>query len=115
LGVWYAIGILRKGDSRVSHRKDRARAEAGVIFREGRLWEKEEWYALHPTKETLRQLQEEADALAVQKKLDELAALGQVPSPAKTREAVLPYFCTKCKITHVRGKVYLAHKEYAHE
>lgn len=93
----------------MSHRKDRARAEAGFIFREGRLWEKEEWYALHPTKETLRQQYLEENARQVQEKLDELKALGQTPATKA------PYLCVKCGRKHVSGKIYDAHKEYASE
>jgi len=53
----------------MSKARDRARAESGLIFRDGKLWRKEDWYALHPTREMLAERQAQVD-LAV---LEEMA------------------------------------------
>ena len=45
----------------MSGRKDRERAESGMIFRDGKLWKKEDWYALHPTKQMLKERQDKVD------------------------------------------------------
>jgi len=41
--------------------KDRARAESGLIFRDGKLVNKEDWYMAHPTREMLAQPTDTAD------------------------------------------------------
>ena len=84
----------------MSKAKDRARAELGLIFREGRLWSKEEWYALHPNKQMLAEQQSIVKG-AVATELDK-----------KFSQEDKPYFCTKCGRNHKPGsKVYQAHKE----
>jgi len=52
----------------MSNRKNRERAEAGWIFRDGRLVRKEEWYKAHPTPEMKAQQQAEVDYNSVIKK-----------------------------------------------
>lgn len=74
----------------MSKAKDRARAKLGQIFRDGRLWAREEWERLHPS--------------------------NSVPTPCHfpvgTREEPMPYYCGKCKRTHRVGtKVYEAHSK----
>jgi len=82
----------------MSRRKDRERAESGLIWRDGKLWRKEEWYALHPTKDMLKARQAAVDD-AVQAEL------------AKKTSEEKPYECSKCGRTHKPGsKIYEAHK-----
>ena len=77
----------------MSRRKDRERAELGWIWRDGKLWRKEEWYALHPTKAMLKERQAEVAA----------AVKAEVEKPAS-------YHCAKCDRTHKRGsKIYQDH------
>lgn len=109
----------------MSNRKNRERAEAGLIFRDGRLVRKEEWYKAHPTTEMKAQQQAEVDKAVAdhfrQKKLGEQGFLivkdGKILDPKDT-SAVLaeaePYFCTKCQITHRSGtKIHTAHHQFA--
>jgi len=77
----------------MSKAKDRARAESGLIFRDGKLWRKEEWYAANPTKQMLR---EEQARVAE-------AVKAELQNP-------LTYDCAKCGRTHKRGsKIYQQH------
>jgi hypothetical protein len=46
----------------LSKRKDRERAESGLIFRDGKPRRKEDWYAIHPTREMRRQQQEKVNS-----------------------------------------------------
>jgi hypothetical protein len=112
----------------MSRRKDRERAQSGIIFRDGHLVNAEEWYKAHPNKETLRQQasakQAEVDKavadLMREKELGKRGILivkdGQVLDPKDT-DAVLaeaePYYCSKCKVTHRKGKIHQDHHQYA--
>ncbi|MFA7101318.1 MAG: hypothetical protein WC196_06265 [Bacilli bacterium] len=104
----------------MSRRKDRERAESGLIFRDGHLVRKEDWYAAHPTREMLDERQRKVDE-AVQLELAKKSGLlivkdGKVLDPKDT-SAVLaeaePYYCTKCKVTHRKGKIHEAHHQFA--
>ena len=46
----------------MSRSRDRARAESGIIFRDGEYVDKATYYLAHPTPETLRARQAEVDA-----------------------------------------------------
>ena len=71
----------------MSKAKDRARAESGLIFRDGKLVNKDEWYAAHPTKEMLWAMRQ--------------------PTPQEVEAAGIPpfipnrYYCTACRRHHV--------------
>ena len=104
----------------MSKRKDRERAESGLIFRDGHLVRKEDWYAAHPTREMLAERQRRVDD-AVQAELAKKSGLlivkdGRVLDPKDT-SAVLaeaePYYCTKCKVTHRKGKIHQEHHKFA--
>lgn len=83
----------------MSKRKDRARAESGLIFRSGHLVNKEEWYKAHPTLEMLAEQQKQVDAAVKQEMLK------------KNMEET--YYCTKCKHTHKFGsQIYKQHKSH---
>jgi hypothetical protein len=92
----------------MSHKQDRERAQSGVIFRDGTLWEKAKWYALHPTR---------AMRAATQKIVK--AAVGEELAKKFNPEAPLepaPYQCSKCGRTHRPGtKVYEEHRQYMKE
>jgi len=45
----------------MSRRKDRERAESGIIFRDGQYVNKEDWYKAHPTREMRAAQQAEVD------------------------------------------------------
>jgi len=105
----------------MSKAKDRARAESGLIFRDGKLVNKEEWYAAHPTREMLAQQQAGVDKAVSDIMLAKQQGLvvvkdGEVLDP-KDSSAVIaesePYFCTKCNIVHRRGKVFVEHRQFA--
>ena len=83
----------------MSKSKDRARAESGLIFRDGELVNKEEWYAAHPTREM---------RLAQQAEVDKAVA-----DLILANDKGEPYFCTKCNIIHRRGKVFVDHRQFA--
>jgi len=74
----------------MSKRDDRARAELGLIFRDGHVWKKKDWYKLHPTPEILAAKVELADVFET-----------------------TAYYCYKCMRKHRAGsKVYEAHREH---
>ncbi len=73
--------------------KNRERARNGQIFRDGHLVERVEWETAHPSR-----AQRQAS-------IDE-ALKAHVFASSK------PYACTKCGITHTRGKIHLAHRQY---
>lgn len=83
----------------MSKAKDRARAESGLIWRDGGLWIKEEWEALHPPREVQVAKQEQVNravAAELEKKFEDK-----------------PYLCSKCGREHRPGsKVYADHKEH---
>jgi len=83
----------------MSKSKDRARAESGLIFRDGELVNKEEWYAAHPTREMLAERQAGVDKA--------------VSNIILANDKGEPYFCTKCNAVHRRGKVFVDHRQFA--
>jgi uncharacterized Zn ribbon protein len=113
----------------MSNRKNRERAEAGWIFRDGRLVRKEEWYAAHPTREMLA---EEMLKKSLEAKGVELPRGGGILIvkdghilDAKDTNAVLAeaqmfegkkttYHCTKCRKSHqLNSKVGKEHYNFA--
>jgi hypothetical protein len=88
----------------MSKRKNRARAEAGIIFRDGHYVNKEEWYA-------------KKSALALEKLLTITPAPQESPAAVlETAKIGAPYFCGKCNKWHrTVGATYNAHKEFAKE
>ena len=89
----------------MSRAKDRARAESGIIFRDGKLVNKEDWYKAHPTRGMLA-VRQAAVKSAVK---DELAKkFGKKESEPET------YFCTKCSKYHRKptSAIYKAHVQY---
>lgn len=68
----------------MSRRKDRQRAESGIVFRDGKMVSKEDWYRAHPTLEMRREQQAQVDNAIVHYRT----------------EIGLPYFCTKCGRVH---------------
>lgn len=83
----------------MSHKADRERAESGEIFRNGRLWKKEDWYAIHPT----QQMRAEQQAVVSDAVKDEMA----------TKFTLTNYICTKCNREHrVGSKIYEQHTQY---
>ena len=82
----------------MSEAKDRARAESGLIFRDGKLWKKEDWYAAHPTREMLAERQAQVDK----------AVAEEMAEPA-----IKSYFCTKCNRKYYAGsKVFQEHWDF---
>jgi len=76
----------------MSKAKDRARAESGIIFRDGSYVNKEEWYAAHPTSEMLTQRQAETDkAVAV-----------EMARKQKAKNIPSRYYCTACRKHHIK-------------
>ena len=82
----------------MSKAKDRARAESGLIFRDGQLVNKEDWYAAHPTRQMLIERQAQVDN-----------AVAEVMATKSNA----PYFCTKCNCRHIKGKLYNSHLIYS--
>lgn len=77
----------------MSRRKDRERAQSGIIFRDGGLVNAEEWYKLHPTKQMQQQAQQRVNG-AVAAELDK-----------KFNQEDKPYYCTKCGHKHRPGTI----------
>ncbi len=77
----------------MSRSKDRERAKSGIVFRNGHLVERVEWETAHPTRAQRQAIVD--DAVAAQ-----MAAMSK------------PYHCTKCGITHSKGKIHLAHRQH---
>lgn len=84
----------------MSKAKDRARAESGLIFRDGHLVNKEEWYAAHPTRQMLIERQAQVD---------------EAVAEVMATKSNAPYFCTKCNCRHIKGKLYNSHLIYKKE
>ena len=105
----------------MSKRKDRARAESGLIFRDGNLVRKEEWYAAHPTREMLAERQAGVDKAVAEvmeaKKQAEEAGERKVIVTTDHEAAGAPpfdYYCSKCKHDHKFGsKVHEQHQGHA--
>lgn len=80
----------------MSKAKDRARAESGRIFRDGKLWNREDWVKLHPS----------PPVVPAQFPRGSRAPLEVVSKPPA-------YYCDKCKHPHKLGsKIYEAHEQY---
>ena len=78
----------------MSKRLDRARAESGMIFRDGMLWKREDWEKLHPR-------------IPIHSPLFPFGTR----APEEEEPQPAPYFCPKCNRTHRIGtKIYEAHK-----
>lgn len=77
----------------MSRSKDRERAKSGTVFRSGRLVDRVVWEAAHPTKVQRQAIVDDAVA-------------------AELKHMVAPYACTRCGITHSKGKIHMAHKQY---
>lgn len=69
-------------------REARARAEQGIVFRDGHLVNKEEWDAAHPTKTVLLERQAAVD-VAVKAEM----AKKDIPNR---------YYCTACRKHHIK-------------
>lgn len=76
----------------MSKRKDRERAKSGSIFRDGRLWDAEEWYAAHPTREVLV-ARHDQQKVEVKNAIEEAQAFAKIPNR---------YYCTLCRKTHIK-------------
>jgi len=83
----------------MSKAKDRARAESGLIYRNGSLVRKEDWYAAHPTRQMLAERQ---------------AAVKDAVGAEMASKFTKAYTCTKCNRTHKPGsKVFEQHRSHA--
>ena len=97
----------------MSKRKDRERAESGIIHRDGQLVRKEEWYAAHPTLDMLRERQPGVDKAVAQAMADKLDPKDTSAVIAEA-EAKFSYFCSKCNHRHTEGsKICTDHRQYA--
>lgn len=116
----------------MSRRKNQERAIIhGLIFRDGHLVKKEDWYKAHPTREMLAQRQAVVDKAVneekTRRKLEEMGVElpegrgilvvkdGQILDPKDTLAVLAeaePYYCTKCKVTHRKGAIHKAHLQY---
>lgn len=78
----------------MSRAKDRARAEAGMVYRDGKLVNKEEWAASHP-------------------RVGACAVKPESPPDVCEEESRSVYFCSKCNRNHRPGSgVYEQHRSY---
>ena len=82
----------------MSRAKDRARAESGVIFRDGKLVNKEDWYKAHPTREMLAVRQTVVKS-AVKEEMAKKFQNPEVPKP----EVPNRYYCTTCRKHHIKS------------
>jgi len=83
----------------MSKRKDRERAKSGIIFRDGKLWKKEDWYAIHPTREMVNATKERVGMA--------------VDSELQKKFGDQPYNCSKCGHSHRPGTIiYREHLEF---
>lgn len=120
----------------MSKRKDRERAESGLIFRNepgkrGRLVNRDEWYKANPTPEMLAEKQKKVDEAVQQsflRKAVEAKGIelpkgggilivkdGRILDPKDTNAVMAesePYYCTRCKVTHRKGATHKAHLKY---
>ena len=103
----------------MSGRKDSERAESGLIFRDGHLVSKEDWYKAHPTPQMLiEQRAQVKDAVTAEmaskfRSEDELRAEGLVNDLTLPRD-ITYYTCNKCQRKHKVGtKIFTAHRKHA--
>jgi hypothetical protein len=73
-------------------REARARAEQGIVFRDGHLVNKAEWDAAHPTKTVLLERQAAVDA-AVKAEMAKKEQAQHIPNR---------YYCTACRKHHLK-------------
>lgn len=109
----------------MSNRIAKARAEAGIIFRDGKLWKREEWEKHHNKQEVshVHPKQSEVDTAIDELKKQRQGVVivkdGRVLDPKDTdavmAEATAPYFCTKCNKNHTKGKIHTEHIKYRRE
>jgi len=78
----------------MSKAKDRARAESGQLFRDGKLVNKEDWYAAHPTREMRI-----AQQAGVDKALADIV-LAKQQGIVVAKEIPHRYYCTACRRYH---------------
>jgi len=84
----------------MSRAKDRARAESGLIFRDGHLVNKEDWYKAHPTR---AQLQAQVDE----------AVHAEMARKEKAKNIPSRYYCTACRKHHIKtSKVGTEHMNF---
>ena len=94
----------------MSKGKDRARAQSGLIFRDGELVNAEEWYAAHPTREMLAQRQAGVDAAVAKRMADKLSAEALLPTKSELGNR---YYCTACRKYHIKtSKVGIEHTNF---
>jgi hypothetical protein len=84
----------------MSRAKDRARAESGIIFRDGKLVRKEEWYAAHPTREMIAAQQAQVDAEIDRYRVEESIAR---QTAIRRESAPHRYYCTACRKYHTQS------------
>ena len=97
----------------MSKRKDRERAESGIIHRDGKLVRKEEWYASHPTREMLKERQAGVDKFVAEEMAKKLDFKDQSAVMAEAG-VKFSYFCSKCNHRHTEGsKICTDHRQYA--
>jgi len=98
----------------MSKAKDRARAESGTIFRDGKYVNKEEWYAANLTPEMRARRQVGVDKAIAQAMADKLDPkdTDAVIAEAELKHPTIAYHCTKCGKWHIRGKIHQDHWQY---
>lgn len=94
----------------MSKSKNRARAQSGIIFRNGKLWDAKEWEKSPENKKIYREALKEA---AREEAADFLEA-NKAPLQETKISVAAPYFCTRCNRQHKPGsQVYTAHTNHA--
>ena len=99
--------LRKETDEPMSKSKDRARAESGLIFRNGHLVNKEDWYKSHPTKQMLVEQQPVVDA-AVKDEMAKMFPKQEIVRPDKVITIPEPdvpnrYYCTACRHYHLKS------------
>lgn len=109
--------------------RERARTE-GVVFRDGKLVNAEEWRKSHSSATELHEIEkadvnklfsmrrpaQQAVVVEPEHEQDEQAEPEQVLAQEQTQSsefAARPYFCTHCNRMHKTGKVFIDHQQYA--
>lgn len=88
----------------MSKAKDRARAESGRIFRDGKLVNKEDWYSANPTRKQRQAKVDKAVAQTMADKFDPKdtsAVIAEASLPTKS-ELGNRYYCTACRKYHMK-------------
>ena len=92
----------------MSKSKNRARAQSGIIFRNGKLWDAKEWEKSPDNKKAVKETIKEAAREAATDFLEANKA------PLQETKVLAPYFCTRCNRQHKPGsQVYTAHTDHA--